>query len=332
MNLSIYVDPATRQQLIQVQDPNDPKSITSLMSFEGTQFPFNNGVADLIFPRELDGPEQASQAFYEGRAEQYEDTLHLTFRTHGLDETATRQSFIDKLNITPGSKVLEIACGTGRDSILIADCVGSEGELHLQDICADMMRICQKKLLDHPAVASFTLANALHLPYQDNYFDAVYSFGALGEFSDIAKALKEMVRVTKTGGKIVVGDESVPVWLRNTDYYKILKETNPMFEAPLPLQFIPVEARDTSIHFVIGQAFYLFEFTVGDGEPTADFDFQIPGVRGGTYRSRYAGKLEGVTPETKKLAWKAVKKSNTNMHEWLNRIVRQAAQDQLGKF
>jgi ubiquinone/menaquinone biosynthesis C-methylase UbiE len=328
MRLSIFTDPSTREQLRLISHPNDPNTITSLRNAEGRDYQIKNEIVDLIYPHDLLGEEKSSQEFYEGRADQYEDTLHLTFRTHGLDETSTRRSFIDRLAIGPGSKVLDIACGTGRDSVLIAECLGSRGELHLQDICADMMRVCHKKLRNHPASASFALANALYLPYPDNYFDAVYSFGALGEFSDISKALKEMVRVAKVGGKIVTGDESMPVWLRNTEYYKILKETNPMFEAPLPLQAIPVEARDTSIHFVIGQAFYLIEFTVGDGEPDADFDFQIPGIRGGTYRSRYCGKLEGVTTETKALAWKAVKESNTNMHEWLDKVVREAARKQ----
>ena len=102
-----------------------------------------------------------------------------------------------------------------------------------------------------------------------------------------------------------------------------------MYEAPLPLGAIPVEARETSIHFVIGQAFYLIEFKVDEGEPTANFDFPIPGIRGGTYRTRYEGRLEGVTPKTKDLAWEAVAKAGINMHEWLDRLVRDAAKKEL---
>ena len=328
MKKTIFVDPQTRNPLMIGR--GDGNCNASLSSIDGKNYPIKNGVAQLIYPNNLDDQDAGSRDFYEGRADQYEDTLHLTFVTHGLDEYATRQSFIDKLYIKLGSKILEIACGTGRDSVLIADRVGPEGELHLQDISADMMRVCRNKLGNHHAVASFALANAMYLPYPDKYFDGVYSFGALGEFSDQALALREMVRVCKIGGRIVVGDESVPVWLRETEFYKILKETNPMFEAPLPLSAIPVEARDTSIHFVIGQAFYLIDFTVGEGEPTANFDFPIPGVRGGTYRTRCKGKLEGVTDEAKDLAWKAVKKTKSNMHEWLDRVVKDAAKKNIG--
>ena len=73
-------------------------------------------------------------------------------------------------------------------------------------------------------------------------FDAVYSFGGLGEFDDIKKSLKEMVRVCKLGGKIVVGDESMPVWLRIL-FCKVLTETNKQFLEDLPLKNIPIEAR-----------------------------------------------------------------------------------------
>jgi len=326
MNSTPFIDPETGAAL-RLESLAD---CAALVTPTGKRYSVIDGVADLVFPVRLPESDEAARRFYDGRADQYEDTLHLTFLTHGLDEAATRQSFIDRLDIEAGSRVLEIACGTGRDSVLIADRVGEDGELHLQDLSADMMRVCRKKLGGHPAVASFALANALHLPYPDGYFDAVYSFGALGEFSDQPRALKEMVRVTKLGGKVVVGDESVPVWLRETDYYRILKETNPMFEAPLPLAAIPVEARDTSIHFVIGQAFYLIEFTVGQGEPSANFDFPIPGKRGGTYRTRSDGKLEGVSAETKELAWQAVGKRGTDMHSWLDALVREAAEGELG--
>ena len=46
----------------------------------------------------------------------------------------------------------------------------------------------------------------------------------------------------------------------------------------------------------------------GVGEPPADFDFEIPGPRGGTRRTRHLGQLEGVKPETKELAHKAREK------------------------
>ena len=315
MKKKIFVDPKTKESLC------FDNCSEYLVSPSGSKYQVKDNVPYLIYPRVLDNNEKDSWEFYQGRADQYEDTLHLTFKTHGLDEESTRQTFIDKLNLRNDSKVLEIACGTGRDSVLIANRLSKGGELHLQDLSSDMLRICHDKLKDHDSVSSFALANAQYLPYPDHYFDGVYSFGALGEFSDIALAIKEMVRVSKIGAKIVIGDESVPSWLRKTNYFKILKETNPMFEAKLPLDALPIEARNTSIHYVIGQTFYLIEFEVGKGEPTADFDFDIPGIRGGSYRTRYEGKLEGVSKEAYELAWEEVKNNDSNMHDWLSKLI-----------
>ncbi len=276
---------------------------------------------NLIWPTTLPVEDEHSKNFYEGRAKQYEDTLHLTFFTHSEDEVKTRNSFIDKLNLQSNSKVLEIACGTGRDSILISNRLGKEGEIHMQDISKDMMRICIDKLADIEVKKSFCLSNAHYLPYPDNYFDAVYSFGAMGEFSDKKKVFKEIVRVIKPNGKVVIGDESIPIWLRNTQYYNILLKTNPMFEANIPLEDMPVEARNVNVSWVLGSTFYLINFEIGIGEPTANFDFEIPGVRGGTYRTRFEGQLEGVKLETKEKAWEFVKAKGLNMHNWLDDII-----------
>src|SRR6185312_9190617 len=95
--------------------------------------------------------------------------------------------------------------------------------------------------------------------------------------------------------------ESMPPWLRKTTFAKTLTLTNPQFDAPLPLEHVPIEAREVNLRWIIGGTFYLIDFTVGEGEPPADFDFEIPGPRGGTRRTRYLGQLEGVRPESKDL-------------------------------
>lgn len=261
--------------------------------------------------------------FYDLRAQAYEDNLHLTFYTHNLDEKVCRNGFIDKLNIQPASKILEISCGTGRDSELIASRLNSKHHLSLLDISPDMIGICKKKLSKYTNVGSidYCLANASYLPYEDKTFDSVYSFGGLGEFPNISKCLQEIVRVTKVGGRVVVGDESIPPWLRNTDFFKILNSTNPQFSAEIPLQDLPIEARDVQINWVIGGTFYLISFTIGDGEPVANFDYEIPGVRGGTYRTRYEGQLEGVSPDAKEKIYRIARETGTSVHTILNNLI-----------
>lgn len=325
---NLYVCPETRStvSLKTVLEEMDHEIMSGLLvSQEGAEYPITHGVPDLTFPRKLSQPDQYARSFYDARAEAYDQNLHLTFKTHHEDEQKLRNEFIDTLELQPAHRVLEVACGTGRDSEIIARRLGPQGQLCLQDIAVQMLERCRQRLSGTDVPAAYCVSNACYLPYPDKYFDAVYSFGGLGEFSDIKRALAEMVRVSKIGARIVVGDESMPPWLRETEFAKILVTTNKQFLAPLPLEQMPVEARNVSVRWVIGGVFYLIAFTVGEGEPTADFDFEIPGPRGGTYRTRYLGQLEGVTPDTKSLADQAREKKGLSMHTWLDQVVREAA-------
>jgi SAM-dependent methyltransferase len=167
------------------------------------------------------------------------------------------------------------------------------------------------------------------LPFPDRYFDAVHHFGGINTVADIGRAFREMTRVTRVGGKVVVGDESMPPWLRGTQFGKILMNSNRFYKHELPLAHLPVEARNVVLRWIIGGVFYLFEYKVGEGEPAADIDFEIPGARGGTHRTRFLGQLEGVTPEAKAFAERARAKSGKSMHRWLSDVVIRAARKDL---
>ncbi|HEY9283732.1 MAG TPA: methyltransferase domain-containing protein [Pyrinomonadaceae bacterium] len=332
--VNLYVCPETRKPLalksVGEEAAGGEVESGTLASADGREYRIRRGMPDLTFPPDLSAQDEQARSFYDGRAEAYDKYLHLTFKTHGEDEHETRNKFIDALDLRPAHRVLEVSCGTGRDSEIIARRLGPEGRLCLQDIASGMLDRCRERLAGVPVPVSYCVSNACYLPYPDNYFDAVYSFGGLGEFSDIRRSLAEMARVGKVGAKVVVGDESIPPWLRETEFAKILVTTNKQFLANVPLAEMPVEAREVCLRWVIGGVFYLIEFTVGEGEPTGDFDFEIPGPRGGTYRTRYLGQLEGVTPETKRLAEQAREKLGVSMHDWLDEVVRRAALSDLG--
>jgi ubiquinone/menaquinone biosynthesis C-methylase UbiE len=323
----LFVCPESRSPLSLKVISEEGNEVVSglLISQNGNEYPIKSGIPDLTYPAELSQQDQHARSFYDGRAEAYDKNLHLTFRTHHENEQEVRNKFIDALELQPSYRVLEVACGTGRDSEIIAQRLGPQGQLCLQDISAQMLERCRQRLAGTSVAISCSIANACYLPFPDQYFDAVYSFGGLGEFSDIKRSLAEMVRVSKLGAKIVVGDESIPPWLRDTEFAKILVATNKQFLAPLPLEEMPIEAREVCLRWVIGGVFYLIEFRVGPRELHADFDFEIPGPRGGTYRTRYLGQLEGVTIETKSLAEQAREKKGVSMHKWLDQVVRAAA-------
>jgi len=327
-----YLCPETRLPLWLAIDEADGAGVIKgrLVSPNGKIYAISEGIPDLTYPPTLHKSDEGAKTFYNQRADTYDKYLHLTFETFWEDETATRNKMIDTLQLQPHHRVLEVSAGTGRDSELIARRLDSRGKLYLQDISPIMLERCVARLKNVSVPVEFSLSNGCWLPFPDHHFDAVYHFGGLGEFSDIPRALAEFARVTKVGGRVVFGDESMPPWLRGTRFARIMSTTNPQFEAELPLRHIPVCAREVRVRWVIGGVFYLIDFVAGEGEPTGNFNYEIPGPRGGTHLTRVDGQLEGVRIETKALALQAMAKSGKSMHAWLDTVVREAASKELG--
>jgi ubiquinone/menaquinone biosynthesis C-methylase UbiE len=321
---TIFVSPDTKEPLYYVYD-GTPKLFTD----GGDSYAYRGDFPDLIFPKVIEGKAKDIQSFYQSTADIYDLYVNQTFKTHNEDETTARNYFIDKLNLKKDSKVLEIACGTGRDSELIAKRIGEGGKFVMADITPGMLQVCKDKLFGVPIDKEFCLLNAAYLPFRDGYFDAVYCFAAVGVFPDIKKSLAEMARVTKVGGKVVISDESMPPWWRDTYFCKVLANTNPKVMWELPLKELPVVAKNVTVQWVIGGLFYLIDFEVAAGEPMGNFDYEVEGYRGGTLRTRLEGKLEGVTKETKDLAYKAAKAKGLTMHQWLDSLVKEAAKKDL---
>jgi SAM-dependent methyltransferase len=107
----------------------------------------------------------------------------------------------------PGERLLEIGVGTGYYSLEMAAWVGPDGRLELFDL--------QQKFLDHVMRAAGergltnlipTQGDATALPFEDDSVDAVVLTAVLGEIPDTAAALREIRRVLKPGGRLVVGE------------------------------------------------------------------------------------------------------------------------------
>ncbi|MDO9468952.1 MAG: methyltransferase domain-containing protein [Thiobacillus sp.] len=328
-----YVDPATLEPLTLEQAACEGDQVVSgvLRSASGHRFEIIGGVPNFVYPFELPKADREARQQSEDRVEGYDRYLPLTFRTYGEDEQAVRNAMVDKLELKPGAVVLETGSGTGRDSEIIAQRLGADGRLYIQDIAPSFLAKNIERMRSATPHVEPALANGYYLPFADNSFDACFHFGGINAFADIQRAFSEMARVTKPGGKIVVGDENMPPWLRETEFARILINSNPEFAYTLPLDKLPVEARKVRLEWIIGGVFYVIDFVVGEGEPVADFDFAIPGVRGGTHRTRYHGHLEGITPDAKRLAYEARAKTGKSMHQWLDDVVREAAQRDLGK-
>jgi ubiquinone/menaquinone biosynthesis C-methylase UbiE len=329
---AVYRCPATGESLaLEISERKGDEVVSGqLRSPGGASYAISGGIPDLRYPATLAGEDAFARDIYDTVADVYDEYLPLTFMTFATDETETRELMVDRLRLRPGQRVLEVGAGTGRTSAFIAGKLGGEGHVYVHDISRGILLKAVERLASESVGLSFLLSNGVYLPFPDGYFDAVFHFGGLNMFSDVRRGLSEMARVVRPGGRVVVGDESVPPWLRGTEFGRILMNSSKHYEAPLPLDDMPVSARDVVIEYILGGVFYLISFTVGVGEPTANFDFDIPGARGGTHRTRMYGNLEGVTPEAKELAARARAKRGLSMHAWLDAVVREAARRDIG--
>lgn len=294
------------------------------------EYPVENGLPIFADTQKLEGGAVFARSYYASIADTYDENVHVTFDLYNENELDVRLGMIDLLNLKPHTKLLEVSAGTGKDSELIIKKLGANGELWLLDISTAMIEKARTKLKNNEVKTEFAVGNACQMPYPDNYFDALYCFAGIGHFPDQRAGLAEMARVVRPGGRVVFCEKNVPPWLRSTEYGKILINNNPMFADPNPLDFIPVEARNVGIRWILGNVHYVVDYTVGEGEPEGNFDLELPGERGGTFNTRYYGQLEGVTRETKALALKARDKLGISMHKWLDSLVHQEAEKILG--
>lgn len=119
----------------------------------------------------------------------------------------TRARLREVLAPQAGERVLEIGPGTGYYTLHVADWIGEQGRLDIFDIQQEMLDHTMRRAAEaglenvHP-----TRGDARELSYDDASFDAVYLTTVLGEIPDRAAALREIERVLRPGGRLVVGE------------------------------------------------------------------------------------------------------------------------------
>ena len=253
----------------------------------------------------------------------YDRRMDVLLQTFGADERVLREQLMAPLRLGAGARVLETGCGTGRDTVHLAS---RAARVVATDLSADMIRGGRSAVAGTDAVTRvrFCVADGTSLPFATAAFDAAYHFGGLNLFRDIRQGLAEMARVVKPGGRVVAGDEGLAPWLADSEFGRILINSNPLYRYQPPLELLPVSARDVSCRWILNGAFYVIDFTVGEGEPFLDLDVEFPGARGGTHRTRYFGKLDGVSPELKAQAVDAAAREGVSLTAWLEKTLRRA--------
>ena len=119
----------------------------------------------------------------------------------------TRERLREMLDPTAGERVLEVGPGTGYYALPVAEWLSPDGRLDVLDVQQEMLDHTLRRAREHGIDnITPTLADARELPYADDSFDGAYLVTVLGEIPDQDATLRELARVVKPGGRIVVGE------------------------------------------------------------------------------------------------------------------------------
>ena len=130
------------------------------------------------------------------------------YTKHRQAQYLMMQKVAKKLDLQPGAKVLDVGCGEGSTSLYFAQKYGykmSGIDLLDESIVRARKKICKDK---DPGIR-FDIGSYMKLPYKTGTFDGVFALESLYHAQDLDKAVSELKRVLKPGGKLVIADYTV---------------------------------------------------------------------------------------------------------------------------
>jgi ubiquinone/menaquinone biosynthesis C-methylase UbiE len=198
----IAMDPQTLQLLC---DPEThvPLELAggSLRNPDSEQcYPIRDGIP--VFLREVSGLNRKYQSMYDRLAPGYDFAERLYYWISR--KPSHRLEYIRELEIAAGAQVIEVSVGTGANLSFLR----KEIEFFGLDLSWGMLRKCRRKLKRWQRDAQLFQGEAERLPFRDAVFDCVFHVGGINFFNDKARAITEMVRVARSGTKIVIVDET----------------------------------------------------------------------------------------------------------------------------
>jgi len=107
-----------------------------------------------------------------------------------------------RLDLKPGSTVLDIGTGTGVFIPFLLNRIGKDGRLVALDIAEEMLKKAQAKGFNGDI--KYLCADVTNIPLNDEIFDAVVCYSSFPHFHNKPKALNEIKRVTRRGGRLLI--------------------------------------------------------------------------------------------------------------------------------
>ena len=132
---------------------------------------------------------------------QLADSWDKRFQTEAL--STFMEQLVPTFGLLPGQKVLDVGTGTGILIPFLLKAVGPTGQVSAIDYAEKMVKICKSKYAQLPNV-TVTVQQVEKLDFPSHTFDAVTCFGLFPHIENKEEALRQMNRVLKTNGKLII--------------------------------------------------------------------------------------------------------------------------------
>ncbi len=226
----------------------------------GRTWAVRDGVPDFTFPDELRKEDSESRTLWDRIARFYGAINGLTGLMRGVSTSEERRELIAGLGLTPGGAVLEVATGTGRNLEYLAAEVGDDGFVFGTDLSPRMLGHARRRADALGSRIQLAVGNSQHLPHPDGAFDAVLDGAGIKYYPDKAKAMREMLRVVRPGGKVLITELGMPSGVQPTLRQRLLRLWIPGFGEGPPMDAIPEEAVDVQLTWDPPKTYFALEF------------------------------------------------------------------------
>lgn len=128
---------------------------------------------------------------------------------HHKAKEGIRHQMVNDLDIQVSDKVLDLGCGVGLWSFMMADKVGNEGKvtgLDFNDDFVDYAVIILQNKAQYKEIVDFVKGDFLSVPFEDNSFDISFCGNCFAYVTEYQKFIEEQKRVVKKGGRIAIKD------------------------------------------------------------------------------------------------------------------------------
>jgi ubiquinone/menaquinone biosynthesis C-methylase UbiE len=135
---------------------------------------------------------------YNNAAEHFDDTPLAFWSVAG-------RRTVERLDLKPGSAVLDVGCGTGASALPAAEMVGLSGKVIGVDLAEKLLEQAREKAVQRRLQnVQFVLGDMTDLGYPDHHFDAIISVFSVFFVSDMEALVRELWRMVKPGGKLAI--------------------------------------------------------------------------------------------------------------------------------